>query len=587
MTSLAVKILRDEDGNEFVPYTSTDALYDPDGETIADKIAEKLETSSLIAGTGITLIPDTTNHTVEIDCSLPGATLINNLTTSTSGQGALDAYQGYILKNSIPTKLNQLNDRTTDLLSEPRFRGSTTVTTRPLFMMTRGNRLTLLPPNQVIIEKSTDAGVTWESWGATDDQKRNLFNGRNTGSIQIPLKNGVKSTDCMVRITFTGMRYTIPDGTTETNKYNYWNSSSVASCERYCQLHTLYFWVTAVNDKIWIQVERSTGGNSNTWSKIFDTSTNADRVGLSGWSGMDFVTFTPSTFGGGTSQTGNYWNYRITFRTCSKTTTSDATLFDDANLDTTWATNAQAIYGINGYGDTMWTVPNNMAYIDHAYTWDNSLNVTFPAKITTTNTITGASLISKSIELSGATPYIDFHYNNSSADYTSRIIETGSGTLSVEANLIVNGQIKSVLSSSRGEGWVGAADSIGPIYLYANGSSHGIWDTGFGRNIITVTSSASTFNGTASWADGATYANYLYGFSGYDTSQGWGSQTGTFISGMHDSTGGSIAFRRDNPTAGQMSVIIDGRFYQREGNQVVLDASNFSFSNGTLYITTT
>lgn len=41
--------------------------------------------------------------------------------------------------------------------------------------------------------------------------------------------------------------------------------------------------------------------------------------------------------------------------------------------------------------------------------------------------------ISTSIELHGATPYIDFHYGNSMADYTSRIIESSSG------NLVVNG----------------------------------------------------------------------------------------------------------------------------------------------------
>lgn len=587
MTSLAVKILRDEDGNEFVPYTSTDALYDPDGETIADKIAAKLETSSLIAGTGITLIPDTTNHTVEIQSSAPGANLINNVTTSTAGQGALDAHQGYLLNNKIPTKLNQLNDRTTDLLSEPRFKSNTTVTNRPLFMMTRGNRLCLLPASQVIIEKSTDAGVTWEDYGASDTQKVNLFNGRNAGSIGIPLKNGVQSTDCMIRITITGMRYTIPSGTAETGKYAYWNSSNVASCERYCQLHTLYFWLSSVNNRIWLKVERATGGNANSWTEIFNTSTNAARVGMQGWSGMDFVTFTQGVFGGSTNQTGNYWNYRMTFRTCTTDTTSDATLFDDSKLSTGYTTSQQAIYGINGYGDTMWTIPNNMAYIDHAYTWDNSLNVTFPARLTASTLVSNSNIGAQSIELSGTTPFIDFHYNNSSSDYTSRIIETGSGTLSVEANLIVNGQIKSVLSSARGEGWVGAADSIGPIYLYANGSSHGIWDTGFGRNVITVTSSASTFNGTANWAGGASYAEYLYGFNGRTTSQTWGNQTGTFITGMNDSTSGSIAFRRDNPAAGQMSVIIDGRYYQREGQQVVLDASNFSYSNGTLYITTT
>lgn len=118
MTNLGVKILIDENGNRFVPYTSTEALYDPSGETIEDKIAEKLETSSLIAGSGIALVPDTTNHTVQISATVPGATLINNVTTSTSGQGALDAYQGYVLKNTIdglPAILSGTADPTSSL----------------------------------------------------------------------------------------------------------------------------------------------------------------------------------------------------------------------------------------------------------------------------------------------------------------------------------------------------------------------------------------------------------------------------------------------------------------------------------------
>ena len=114
MTSLSVKILKDEDGNNFVPYTSTIALYDPDGETISDKIAKKLETSSLIAGTGITLIPDITNHTVEIQSSVPGANLINNLTTSVTGQGALDAYQGYVL-NTTKVNISDIVDNCSSL----------------------------------------------------------------------------------------------------------------------------------------------------------------------------------------------------------------------------------------------------------------------------------------------------------------------------------------------------------------------------------------------------------------------------------------------------------------------------------------
>lgn len=43
----------------------------------------------------------------------------------------------------------------------------------------------------------------------------------------------------------------------------------------------------------------------------------------------------------------------------------------------------------------------------------------------------------QAIELSTATPYIDFHFNNSSSDYTSRIIEESSGLLNIPGSLIV------------------------------------------------------------------------------------------------------------------------------------------------------
>ena len=50
----------------------------------------------------------------------------------------------------------------------------------------------------------------------------------------------------------------------------------------------------------------------------------------------------------------------------------------------------------------------------------------------------GQSINPSSVELSPGTSaghggYIDFHYNSSAADYTSRIIESASGTLSIEA----------------------------------------------------------------------------------------------------------------------------------------------------------
>lgn len=44
-----------------------------------------------------------------------------------------------------------------------------------------------------------------------------------------------------------------------------------------------------------------------------------------------------------------------------------------------------------------------------------------------------------SVELKSATPYIDFHFNNSTTDYTSRIIESASGNLVVSGLLSVRG----------------------------------------------------------------------------------------------------------------------------------------------------
>lgn len=48
-----------------------------------------------------------------------------------------------------------------------------------------------------------------------------------------------------------------------------------------------------------------------------------------------------------------------------------------------------------------------------------------------------SALFTQGIELYGFAPYIDFHFNNSSADYTSRIVEVVSGCLAINGTLAV------------------------------------------------------------------------------------------------------------------------------------------------------
>lgn len=50
-------------------------------------------------------------------------------------------------------------------------------------------------------------------------------------------------------------------------------------------------------------------------------------------------------------------------------------------------------------------------------------------------------LMGEGIEIYHATPFIDFHYNKSSADYTSRIIESSSGVLKINEVSLSNGQV--------------------------------------------------------------------------------------------------------------------------------------------------
>jgi len=246
----------------------------------------------------------------------------------------------------------------------------------------RANRLAFLPADQIIIEKTTDGGTTWVDAGVSDATKLGLFSQTRAG-VYIPLLNGVKDIRCGLRVTITAMKYDVPSGTAETQKYNYWNSTYVKTTERYNQLREMYFWVSSNSDAIKLTVQRATGGSPNNWVTIFDRS----DYGMTGWSSNDYVSFSQNTFGGGTNQTGNYWNYRMIFMTCGANGSS--------TLSGTNTTSAQAIQEIRGYGTTWWTAGNKFAASDHMYSWDANQNVTFPAQVTATNfagTLNGKTL---------------------------------------------------------------------------------------------------------------------------------------------------------------------------------------------------
>lgn len=82
----------------------------------------------------------------------------------------------------------------------------------------------------------------------------------------------------------------------------------------------------------------------------------------------------------------------------------------------------------------------------------------------------------------------------------------------------------------------------------------------------------------------STNSDYPTGFSSRSTSSTWGNTTGTHITGWHTSTGGDIAFMNDNPSAGKVSIKINGLFYQDEGRYKVLDTNNYPSTLDSRYL---
>ncbi len=109
---LVIKLLRDEEGEAFLPLTSIDAVLGADGESFTKALDTKIGASDIKAGDNINV--STSGNTVTINAVVPTVpTVINNVTTSSAGQGVLDAYQGKVLNDKIPSVVNNLTSTST------------------------------------------------------------------------------------------------------------------------------------------------------------------------------------------------------------------------------------------------------------------------------------------------------------------------------------------------------------------------------------------------------------------------------------------------------------------------------------------
>lgn len=172
------------------------------------------------------------------------------------------------------------------------------------------------------------------------------------------------------------------------------------------------------------------------------------------------------------------------------TFSTDATPGEDQTGALIFTDNDAAAIGASFHfvsNQTDWTVTSKRF---HANT---SIGIRNGAAATATATSTDTTYIAAgAIDLTTSTPYIDFHYNNSTADYTSRIIaDTGAGCLhlmySATPNLTYNSRTRGVNLYNQGvlysSGAIETGDYFlnnvpaagGGYYLYGANAEYGHW----------------------------------------------------------------------------------------------------------------
>lgn len=225
------------------------------------------------------------------------------------------------------------------------------------------NRFFGLDADQIIVEQTTDGGVTWTDYGASDSIKRNFFSGLNIAALYIPLKDGVKSLDCALRVTITGMKYNVPEGTAKTEKVNYWSSDYVNKTTHYFGGRGIFdIWLQNTGGTLDMIFEAQRGASGSAWTTI------KKATNLLGWPGRDMI-ISSTVFGGYVLQTSNYWNWRFTFKLSA---------LQDGD---TYASCMCGIIGMKYYSASLWQHPYQLGKNNHLYTHDVNANANFPANV--------------------------------------------------------------------------------------------------------------------------------------------------------------------------------------------------------------
>ena len=297
-----------------------------------------------------------TNYTVWTDKATT-ATTATKIGTSTVGSSTMPVY----INSGTPTAITSFPEAYLSW-GGTSTSGSVTPIGMTLSSEHSANRLAFINGNALTFEYSSDAGSTWTDYGYTASIKSQVFTtlydvpiGRANGSAEY-------TTNSRTRITLTAQ-----DG---TNSYVYTNPRKMLiNISSSGGMRVLIEYRTGTNYK-----------NNGAWT-TFGTYT------LSGWSGWNDIPFILSTLGGGSTQTSNNWQLRLTFIMTSK----------HSDYPTTASVN-----GIRIFGENSWVPTSTMGATGHLYSFDVGQNASFPAAVTSTMFVKSGGTSSQFLKADGS-----------------------------------------------------------------------------------------------------------------------------------------------------------------------------------------
>ena len=217
------------------------------------------------------------------------------------------------------------------------------------------NRFAFFPANKMVIESSTDGGVTWTDQGVSDATKISLCN--DTGA-NIPLKQGI-----VVGENYTNYRSRITFKFKDSGLYD-----SIKKLQLYISTRgSKYIGQDAAFVNVYTRTQEDVTAGNDVWTKIID------QQKIAGWSGW------------------NTLNVNVT--TTTGTTYVGELRFEFGQTDYMPQYIGLQIISIRAIGTGGYNSPSNLARTGHIYDYDSLQNAVFPAGVRATKfwTNTGTS----------------------------------------------------------------------------------------------------------------------------------------------------------------------------------------------------